>query len=86
MFDPDTDARRMLVRERHQTLALDALRHEPRHATEARGTSGRRRRRVHLRWPALHLPARLALLGSAPKTISAAHVEPQQSPSGGGSQ
>ena len=60
MFDPDTDARRMLVRERHQTLALDALRPQPAHAaSETRGTSRGRRRRTRLRWPAMHLPARL---------------------------
>jgi len=75
MFDPDTDARRMLVRERHRTLALDGRRPEPGHAAEVR--------RTHLRWPALHLRGRLALLG-ARKPIAAAHGEPQRVSQEGG--
>lgn len=78
MFDPDTDARRMLVRERHDMLALDALRPQPGQAAETRGTSRGRRRRRYLRWPALNLSARAAVLDGGPRTISAAQGEAQR--------
>lgn len=86
MFDPDTDARRMFVRERHHTLALDALRPDPAHAPEGRGTSSRRRRRAHLWLPATHLRTRLALLGGSSKQISAATVNRRKLPQGEGQQ
>lgn len=61
MFDPDTDARRMLVRERHDRLALDALRPEPARSAIIRSASRSRRRRLGLRWPALRLGAPVVL-------------------------
>ncbi len=64
MFDPDTDARRTLVRERHHALALDALRPEPAHVPSARDAGRGRRRRADV------LLARLALLGRAFRPVS----------------
>ncbi len=56
MLNPDTDARRMLVRERHAVLSLDALEAQRPESvvTESRIRSGRRgaflrRIKLHLR-------------------------------------
>ena len=56
MLDPDTDARRMLVRERHAVLSRDGLQAQRPESvvTESRIRSGRRgafirRIRLHLR-------------------------------------
>ena len=84
MFDPDTDARRMLVRERQHMLALDALRPEPPHSTVALSTGRGRRSRLVLRWPEFHLRTRPAPLGGDSRPISV--TSNRQVPQGGGQQ
>jgi hypothetical protein len=75
MFDPDTDARRMLVRERHQTLALDALR--PALADSIiRSASRSRWRRFVLRWSATRIREPLVLLDGASGTVAMPHGHP----------
>ena len=75
MFDPDTDARRMLVRERHQTLALDALRPEPADSTTIWSAGRSRWRRLVLRWyPRIREP--LVLLDGASGTVAMPHGGP----------
>ena len=80
MFDPDTDARRMLVRERLHMLALDALRPEPAHVPSARDAGRGRRRRADV------LLARLALLGRAFRPVSPAQGGRRRTVQGGGQQ
>jgi hypothetical protein len=76
MFDLDTDARRMLVRERRQTLALDALRPALADSTIIRSASRSRWRRFVLRWPALRVREPLALLDGASGTVAMQHGSP----------
>jgi hypothetical protein len=84
MIHPEIDARRTLVRERHEALALDALRPEPPHSTVALSTGRGRRSRLVLRWPEFHLRRRAAPLGGDSRPISVAAN--RQVPQGGGQQ
>ena len=84
MFDPDTDARRLLVRERHEALALDALRPEPPHSTVALSAGRGRRSRLVLRWPGFHFRRRPTPAGGNSRPISIAAN--RQLPQGGGQQ
>ena len=59
VLDPDVQARRMLVRERHAELARDAFRAEAPEGVVRETRIRRRRRRAHLSWFRFHpRPAR----------------------------